>query len=66
MVSEVRLFADKGVILVGPLPAAIQNYTSYMAAVMAGSRNRTEAGAFVRHITTPAARTMFASTGWEF
>lgn len=65
MVSEIRMFEDRGVVLAGMLPAAIQNYTTYTAAVLTGSPNRTAAQAFVRHLTTPAARTMLVSTGWE-
>jgi len=33
-VTEILVFVDKGVRLVGPLPAEIQNYTRYEAAVM--------------------------------
>ena len=35
--TEIRLYEPKGIRLVGPLPAAIQNYTSYEAVVMNGA-----------------------------
>jgi len=65
MVSEVRIFEDRGVALAGLLPPAIQSYTTYTAAVMTSSPNRAAAQAFVRHLTTPAAHAMLVSTGWE-
>jgi molybdate transport system substrate-binding protein len=65
MVSEIKLFEPRGASLVGPLPPAIQNYTTYVAAVMARSVNQEAASGFVRYITTPAARRAFAATGWE-
>ncbi len=65
MVSEVKLFEDKGAILVGPLPIAVQQYTTYNAAVMTSSPNQEASAGFVRFITTPAARRVFAATGWE-
>ena len=34
-ITEIVLFKDQGLKLVGPLPAAVQNYTSYLASVAA-------------------------------
>jgi len=65
MVSEVRLFEPKGVVLAGVLPAAVQNYTTYSAVVMTASTDREAAAGFIRFITTPEARRAFAATGWE-
>lgn len=60
--TEIRLFEPKGLKLVGPLPAEIQNYTSY-SAVASGSSD--VARAFVRYLRTPAAKRDFAANGVE-
>jgi molybdate transport system substrate-binding protein len=60
--TEIRLFEPKGVQLVGPLPAGVQNYTSYSAAVTGASD---AARAFVRYLGTPAAKKDFAANGVE-
>jgi len=39
MVSEIKLMEPEGATLVGPLPAAVQNYTTYTAAAMSAARN---------------------------
>lgn len=65
MVSEIKMFADRGVVLVGPLPGPVQNLTTYVAAVMTGSSSPDAARGFVQFITTPDARRIFATTGWQ-
>jgi len=55
----------KGLKLVGSLPAEIQNYTTYAATIMADGLAEDPARAFVRHITTPAAKAAFAAAGVE-
>ena len=64
-VTEIRPYESKGIRLVGPLPAPIQNYTTYVAGVLTKSAAPEPAAAFVRHITAPAARAVFAATGVE-
>ena len=66
MVSEIKLGESFGGSLVGPLPAAVQVYTSYDAIVMAKSAAQEAARTFVHAITTPAARQVFAAAGWVF
>ena len=66
MVSEIRQGESFGGSLVGPLPAAIQSYTSYDAVVMSRAATPDAARAFVRALTAPAARTLLGATGWEF
>jgi molybdate transport system substrate-binding protein len=66
MVSEIKLGESHGGSLVGPLPAAVQTYTAYDAVVMSRSPAPDAARAFIRAITTPAARKLFADAGWEF
>lgn len=66
MVSEIKLGESYGGSLVGPLPAAVQTHTAYDAVVMSGAAAPEAASAFIRTITTPAARKVFAAAGWEF
>ena len=66
MISELRYGARLGASYVGPLPAAMQRQTPYDAVVMSGSRAQDAARAFVKYITTPAARKLFTADGWEF
>ena len=65
MVSEIKLGESYGGSLVGPLPAAVQTYTSYEAVVMSKAADPDAARAFVRAITTPAAQQVFAAAGWS-
>jgi molybdate transport system substrate-binding protein len=55
----------KGLKLVGPLPAEIQNYTTYVAIVLADGSVGETAREFVRYMTTAAARRVFATAGVE-
>ncbi len=61
-VAEILHFRSRGLQLVGPLPAEIQNYTSYAAAALSKSE---VALAFVRFLETPAAKGLFAAAGIE-
>jgi molybdate transport system substrate-binding protein len=52
-----------GVVVAGPVPAPLQQYTTYDAAVMAGTANKDAAGAFVKFVTgKPAAATWKAAS----
>ena len=64
-ITEIRLFREKGLRLVGPLPADVQNYTSYAAAAMTAGSNAEGAREFVRYLGTPAAKALFAAAGIE-
>jgi molybdate transport system substrate-binding protein len=64
MISEIKLMEPRGARLAGPLPAAVQNYTTYNAAVMTASREAAAARAFVTFVTRPVAKSRFAVTGW--
>jgi molybdate transport system substrate-binding protein len=55
--------ASKGLQFVGPLPEEIQNYTTYAAIVVATSPVRETAMALLRHLTSPAAKTIFTAAG---
>ena len=62
--TEIRLYLDKGLRLVGPLPAEVQNYTSYAGAAMTARPNADVARA-VRHLGSPDGHAMFAGAGIE-
>jgi molybdate transport system substrate-binding protein len=64
-ITEILLHRDHGVRLVGPLPAEVQNYTSYTAGVMAGAPAAGAAQEFVRYLATPAAKATFVAAGIE-
>jgi molybdate transport system substrate-binding protein len=63
--TEIRHYEAKGLKLVGPLPAEIQNYTSYEAALMTGATAAEAARAVLRHLATPAAKAAFTAGGVE-
>jgi molybdate transport system substrate-binding protein len=50
---------------VGPLPAEIQNYTTYAASVAADGPAKEAAREFVRYLATPAPKAVFAAAGIE-
>jgi molybdate transport system substrate-binding protein len=53
----------KGAVLVGPLPAEIQNFTVYAAGVGAGARDRAAAEALVKYLAGPAAAAVLKAKG---
>ena len=63
--TEIRMYEPKGIRLVGPLPAAIQNYTSYEAVLMTGAPATDATRAVLRLMATPAAKVAFAAGGVE-
>ena len=67
--TEIVLFKDQGLKLVGPLPASVQNYTTYVAALPAGAASdkaRSDAAvALMRHLQGSQARAEFANAGIE-
>ncbi|MEW6334387.1 MAG: substrate-binding domain-containing protein [Thermodesulfobacteriota bacterium] len=65
-ITEIKLYEAKGLTFVGPLPAEIQNYTSYDAVLMTGAPSVDAARAVMRRIATPAAKAAFVSGGVEY
>ena len=61
--TDIVLNQEKGVRLVGPLPAEIQNYTSYTAAVITAAPNPGGAKAFLGYLASPDGRALFAQNG---
>jgi molybdate transport system substrate-binding protein len=55
----------KGVVLVGPLPAEIQNYTTYAGAVSATARDATAARAFLDLLAGPAGAALLREKGMD-
>jgi molybdate transport system substrate-binding protein len=55
----------KGVTLVGPLPAEIQNYTVYAAGIGAHAKESDAAKALLEALTSPAAAEVLKSKGME-
>jgi len=60
-----ELVAIKGVTIAGPLPAELQNYTVYAAAIAAASREGEAARALMAWITRPEADTTWRAAGLE-
>jgi molybdate transport system substrate-binding protein len=54
----------KGVKLVGPLPAALQKYTVYVAAPSAKTGKKATVDAFIAHLTGPEARGRLDKAGY--
>jgi molybdate transport system substrate-binding protein len=64
-ITEIKLYTAKGLNFVGPLPAEVQNYTSYDAALMRGASSPDAAAVVLRQLATPAAKTVFTTAGVE-
>jgi molybdate transport system substrate-binding protein len=64
-ITEIRIYEPKGLSYVGPLPADVQNYTSYEAAVMTGATNAAPARAALKLLGTPEGKSAFVSAGVE-
>lgn len=62
-ITEIKAYESKGLTFVGPLPAELQNYTSYVAGVVTAARAPERGAAFIRFVTSPAAKTVFSATG---
>jgi molybdate transport system substrate-binding protein len=64
-ITEIKLYTSKGLHFVGPLPAEVQNYTTYDAALMTGAPSAEAAKAVLREMATPAAKAAFTNAGVE-
>ena len=63
-ITEILLYKEKGLVLVGPLPAEVQNYTAYTAVAMTKGTNKEVAQAFVRFCGGPS-KPLFVAAGIE-
>jgi molybdate transport system substrate-binding protein len=64
-ITEIKMFEPKGLKLVGPLPADVQNYTSYGAAQMTKAPTPDAAKAFLAFLAKPETKQIFVATGIE-
>ena len=64
-ITEIKMYVPKGLTLVGPLPAEVQNYTSYEAVAMSGATAAEAARAVLKLMATPAGKAAFVSGGVE-
>ena len=62
-ITEILLYQGKGLRLVGPVPAEVQNYTSYTAAPLASGRQQALARQFVAFLAGPVGKPLFVSAG---
>jgi len=60
-----EILANKGVVLVGPLPPAIQGSTAFAAGLHSGTKSADAAQAFVEFLVAPAAQARFRELGFE-
>lgn len=61
--TEILLYTGKGLKLVGPLPADIQNYTSYTAAPLASGQQQALALEFVTFLAGSVGKPLFVAAG---
>lgn len=61
--TEILLYTGKGLKLVGPLPAEIQNYTAYTAAPLASGQQQALAQQFVTFLSGPVGKPLFVAAG---
>ena len=64
-ITEIKPHEATGLKFVGPLPAEVQNYTTYDAALMTGAPAADAAKAVLRQLATPAGKAAFVSAGVE-
>lgn len=62
-ITEILLYDGKGLRFVGPVPAEVQNYTTYAAATIVGSSKREAAQAFVTFLEGPVGKPLFVAAG---
>ena len=61
--TEILLYSGKGLKLVGPVPAEVQNYTSYTAAPLASGNQQALAQQFVSFLSGPVGKPLFEAAG---
>ncbi|MBW8720634.1 MAG: substrate-binding domain-containing protein, partial [Polaromonas sp.] len=61
--TEILLYQGKGLKLVGPVPAEVQNYTAYTAAPLASGKQQEAAQQFVSFLAGPVGKPLFVAAG---
>jgi molybdate transport system substrate-binding protein len=64
-ITELLLYKHKGLDYLGPLPADIQNYTSYVAMASSAPANREGAAVLLKYLATPGSQKIFVEKGVE-
>jgi molybdate transport system substrate-binding protein len=64
-ITEINLNTSKGLRFVAPLPADVQNYTSYVAAPMTGANHSADSAKFLELLGAPEARKALMTAGIE-
>jgi molybdate transport system substrate-binding protein len=64
-ITEILLEKEHGIVLVGPFPAEIQNYTSYTAVPMTAGTQKDAAQALVTFLGGPVGKPLFVKAGIE-
>ncbi len=64
-ITEILLEKDHGLILVGPFPPEIQNYTSYIATPMSAGTQKALAQELVKFFGGPVGKPLFVAAGIE-
>lgn len=62
-ITEILLYQEKGLRYLGPVPAAMQNYTAYTAAPLASTPKAELARSFVVFLGGPASKALFVAAG---
>lgn len=62
-ITEIFLYQGKGLKFAGPVPAEVQNYTSYIAAPLASGKQQALAQQFVSFLSGPVGKPLFVAAG---
>ena len=62
-ITEILLYTTKGLKFIGPVPAEVQNYTSYTAAPLASSLQQALARQFMIFLAGPVGKPLFVAAG---
>ena len=64
-ITEILLYKEKGLRYLGPIPAEVQNYTSYVATPMSAGKQHDVAKQYVQFLGSPAGKKLFVAAGIE-
>jgi molybdate transport system substrate-binding protein len=62
-ITEMNLYADRGLNYVGPVPGAFQNFTQYAVSLDTQSNEMQAATALLKYLSSPKARVIFIEHG---
>ena len=62
-ITDILMYRDQGLRLVGPLPEEVQNYTAYTAALITASPHPDAAQALLRFLASPPGKALFSMNG---